>query len=157
MSRRFVSLLPVLLLSVACINSLEPDVGEPIAGSCKNADSDPDVDVSFSAELMPLFQGMPLAGSIPKGCGCHNPSLPTGGSAIDVTGFSVGDYAAIRRGGQTSRDMIVVPGDPCGSFIYKKLSAAPPSGVRMPSSGPYWSLEEMRILHDWIAEGARAN
>ena len=149
--------LPVLLLSVACVDSLEPDVGEPIAGTCKNGDTDPDVDVSFSQELMPLFQGVAREGSIPKGCGCHNPSLPMGGGAIDTTGFSVGDYSAVRRGGQVSREKIVLPGDPCGSYLYQKLSAAPPTGVRMPSSGPYWSLEEMRILHDWIAEGARAN
>lgn len=136
------------LLLGSCIGPLEPEVGELTAGTCQNEDSDPDVDVSFSRDLLPKFHG---------GCGCHNPIPPSTGGAIDSTGFSVGDINSIRRGGQNSRDKIIVPGDPCGSFLYQKLSDAPPTGSRMPTYGPYWPNADMQLLSDWIAEGARAN
>jgi len=140
----FSALLALALLGLSCGDMLESeDVGEVIAGVCKNEDSDPDVDVPFNEVILMHLQ---------MGCGCHNPVM--GGSAIDSTGFSVGNYAAIRRGGVMSREKIVIDGDPCGSYLYQKLSEAPPAGSRMPISGPYWSRTEMAQLHDWIAEGA---
>ncbi len=140
------ALLGVALIAGACVSSAEPDVGEVIAGVCKNEDTDPAVMVSFKNDILPKLQ---------MGCSCHNPTM--GGSAIDTTGFSVGDYASLRRGGSTSHDKIVVDGDPCDSFIYEKLSDAPPTGVRMPQNGPYWSRTDMALIHDWIAEGAHDN
>ena len=136
----------VLLMLVALTGCgvLESDAGELTAGMCRNEDSDPDTDVAFPAILSKMQTG----------CGCHNPS--GSGSQIESTGFSVGDYAAIRRGGQQSRDRIVVEGKPCESYLYLKVSDAPPSGARMPIYGPYWTRAEMALLHDWIAEGARA-
>jgi len=151
-SLSFATCMLMLVLS-ACLDSLEPEVGELTAGACKNEDSDPDVDVSYTNDIKPRLHG---------GCSCHSPvPNPTtgmiGGGSIDSTGFSVGDYGSLRRGGQNSRDNIVVPGDPCGSYLYQKLSDAPPSGSRMPTYGPYWSRTDMDLLSDWIAEGARDN
>lgn len=130
----------------ACLGPLEPDVGEPIAGLCKNEDSDPDVDISFKEDVLPLLQ---------MGCGCHDPKK--GGSAIETVGFSVENYAKIRRGGVNTGGAIVVDHEPCSSLLLQKLSEAPPFGSRMPTFGPYFTREEMVILHDWIAEGARDN
>lgn len=125
---------------------LDSDAGEVIAGHCDQEDSDPDVDVSYLQQIQPRLH---------MGCGCHNPIPPASGVAIDATGFSVGNYDSLRRGGNNSGDKIVIPGDPCGSYIFQKLSDAPPTGARMPLSGPYWSRSDMQLLHDWIAEGAR--
>lgn len=136
------------LLFTACVGPLEPDVGELTARQCDNEDSNPEVDVSFETDLKPKLQG---------GCGCHNPLSTMSGGSIASTGFSVGDYAAVMRGGQNAGDSNVIPGDPCGSFLYQKLSNAPPTGSRMPINGPYWSRADMQLLSDWIAEGARAN
>lgn len=135
-----------LLALASCMDAIEPDVGEVIAGACKNEDTNPETKVSFRDELLPMLH---------RGCGCHSPISPASGSAIDMTGFSVGDYYAIRRGGQVSGAKIVVPGEPCNSFLYLKLSESPPSGARMPIFGPYWPREDMAVMHDWIAEGAR--
>lgn len=146
-SMRKVSLALFLLALVsACVDAGDPDVGELTAGVCKNDDTNEEVDVSFRNDILPKLQA---------GCSCHNPTMT--GSAIDSTGFSVGDYAAIRRGGSTSHEKIVIDGDPCNSYLYQKLADAPPTGARMPSSGPYWSRTDMALLHDWIAEGAHAN
>jgi hypothetical protein len=140
--RLLLSALLVVAVLAACADTLEPDVGEVTAGRCESEDSDPDTDVDPNAILMHLQMG----------CACHNPSLS--GVSIDSTGFSVGNWASIKRGGNNSRDKIIVPGDPCASFLLQKLSDAPPTGARMPPSGPYWSRSELLQLHDWIAEGA---
>jgi hypothetical protein len=135
-----------LLLLGSCGLALEPDVGELIAGVCKNEDKHPDEEVSFEGDILPMLQ---------MGCGCHDPQK--GGSAIDLVGFSIEDYEKVRRGGVNSGDEIVVEGQPCESVLLQKLGEAPPYGVRMPSFGPYLTREERALIHDWIAEGARDN
>ncbi|MET0284128.1 MAG: hypothetical protein ABW352_06650 [Polyangiales bacterium] len=137
--------LSTVAAAAACVDTLEPEIGEVTAGNCENEDSDPDTDVEAEPILMHLKMG----------CGCHNPA--GSGVSIDSTGFSVGSWSSIKRGGNTGRDKSIVPGDPCGSVLYQKLSNAPPTGARMPPSGPYWSRAEMQALHDWIAEGANVD
>jgi hypothetical protein len=146
----------LLLLQVsltACLAEVEPDVGFLRAGTCKSKDSDPNRIVMFKDEILPIFQRPGNQG----GCTCHQPSnRATPG--IDATGLSLESYASLRRGGTTSHDTIVVPGDPCASLIVQKVSNAPPIGARMPPSGPpFLSPDEITLLSDWIAEGAHDN
>lgn len=129
-----------------CMSELTPDVGPLIAGQCKNEDSDPEADVSFSDEVLPMLQ---------MRCGCHDPK--GGGSAIDATAFSVGNAKEVKRGGNKSADKAVVEGDPCSSVLVQKVGEAPPFGARMPVSGPYLSSTEIALLRDWIVEGANDN
>lgn len=137
----------------ACIADVEPDVGPARAGVCKAEDSNPDVDVSFRMDLLPLFE-RPFGQA---GCGCHLPSSRRT-SGIDATGYDVSTFTAFTRGGNSSRDTAVVPGDPCASLVVQKVSSAPPTGSRMPSDGPpYLSPKEIALLSDWIAEGALDN
>lgn len=135
-----------LLLTLTACSALEPDVGPKIAGQCQNEDSNSEADVSFTDEVIPMLA---------ERCGCHDPK--GGGSAIDSTGFSVGSYRDIMKGGSKSSDNMVVPGDACGSALAQKCSEAPPYGTRMPIAGPYLSASEMAVLRDWIVEGAHAN
>ena len=136
----------------ACVMELEPDVGEVRAGLCRPQDSDPDVDVSFKDDIQPLFER-----EDGPGCGCHlqdarNPF------AIRVSGLDLTDYDSLMRGGDNSRDDIVVPGDPCSSVLLQKVSAGPPFGNRMPPSGPpFFSPQERTMIGDWIAEGAHGD
>lgn len=136
-------LLLVCLSLAACVSELEPDVGPVIAGQCKNEDTDPEVEVSFTDEVLPMLQ---------MRCGCHDPK--GSGSAIDSTSFSVGSRREILRGGAKSSDKIVVAGDACASVLVQKCSDAPPFGARMPIGGPYFTSDDMNILRDWIIEGA---
>jgi hypothetical protein len=137
----------------ACISDVEPDVGPVRAGVCKSEDSDPKDSVSFRNDLLPLF--MRPFGS--AGCSCHLPGSRRS-SGIDATGFDVSTYTSFVRGGNSSRDTAVVPGDPCASLVVQKVSSAPPTGARMPSDGPpYLSPKEIALLSDWIAEGAIDN
>ncbi|UJR83291.1 hypothetical protein [Sandaracinus amylolyticus] len=134
-----------------CLDPIAPDVGGPIVGRCDPADSDPDHDVSFHVEVLPLLARAPREG----GCTCHDQSRNGIGyqlSALDLT-----SYDALMRGGRSSGRDIVVEGDPCISILYLKLTAAPPFGARMPLGGPpYFTSDELRVVHDWIAEGADA-
>lgn len=139
-------LLFVCLSLSACLSELEPDVGPVIAGQCKNEDSDPEVEVSFTDEVLPMLQ---------MRCGCHDPK--GGGSAIDTTGFSVGSRRELLRGGNKSVDKIVVADKPCDSVVVQKCSDAPPYGARMPMGGPYFTSTELNLLRDWIVEGADDN
>jgi len=148
-------LLVVLMgaLGTSCLSELEPDVGDLRAGTCQSEDSDPTLDVSFSKEILPLFQ---RSGSL-GGCTCHQPANRST-SGIDQSGLSLQNYVALMRGGNTSQSNIVVPGDPCASVIVQKVSNAPPYGSRMPPGGPpFMSPEEIGLLRDWIAEGAHDN
>lgn len=152
--RRGALLLCALAALSGCIlESFEPEVGDVRAGLCKPEDSDPDVDVSYAEGIQPLFE-RPLGQA---GCGCH---MPTGrrASGLEATGLRLSSYADLMRGGDKSRDTMVVPGDPCASLIVQKTSNSPPSGSRMPSDGPpYLSPGELQRLRDWIAEGAHEN
>ncbi len=136
------------------VEVLEPDVGELRAGVCNPEDSDPDYDVSFREDLLPIFE----RSFGQAGCSCHLPTSrrPTG---IEVSGLDLSTYAKTRQGGNTSgKSKIVVPGDPCSSVLLQKVSSAPPFGARMPSDGPpYLTPVERQLLSDWIFEGARDN
>ena len=148
-----VSLLLSLLLW-GCLGRVEPEVGEPVALECDPQDSDPTRDVSFTADILPLLERPPNAG----GCvACHDAAgrNPIG---YERAGLDLSDYRQLVRGGNTSGSDIVVPGDPCASILLQKIGEAPPFGARMPLSGPpHFSPTEEQLVHDWIAEGARAD
>jgi hypothetical protein len=150
-----------IIFLAGCAITYEPDVGPlqhtpidvdagigsdgapAVGGPC--GDSDPAGTVSFTQHIRPLL------GKSPGGCmGCHG--------ANATSGFSIGSYDALRRGGQESGLQIVVPGKPCESILAQKLGPAPPFGARMPYNGPpFYTAAELTLLRDWIAEGAHNN
>ncbi|HEY5952526.1 MAG TPA: hypothetical protein VIV40_43805 [Kofleriaceae bacterium] len=123
--------------------SLDPDGSPFVPGLC--GDSDPTTQVSFAMSIRPLTTRSP------GGCNpCH-----TGNT---TSGFNLGSYESLRRGGQNSGTRLIVPGKPCDSVIVQKLGLAPPFGARMPFNGPpYFSAAELTLVRDWIAEGALNN
>jgi hypothetical protein len=141
-------LLAALAGAAACIADLEPEVGPPIAGQCKNEDSNEEIDVSFKNDVLPLLQ---------MRCGCHDPKGMGSGYAIELTGYSVGSRGDLMKGGSKTGDKSVVPGDACSSILVQKCSEAVPFGSRMPLYGPYFSMTDMALLRDWIVEGAHDN
>lgn len=147
--------LALVLLSSGCIGALDPfdpEVGEPIAQRCDDADSDPDVEVSFSKDIAPIIRGE--AG---PGCGCHLPSNPRP-IGLEQSGLDLSTISGLRAGGNRSRGVAVVAGQPCASVIMLKIGPAPPVGSRMPFNGPpFLGDREIQLIHDWIAEGAREN
>jgi hypothetical protein len=136
------------LVGAGCFE--DPEVGELLAGGCKPGDSNPEVEVSYGADIQPLFDRSSMEG----GCGCHN----SGGVGVQLSGFDMSTLPSMRRGGATSGAKIIVGGDPCGSVLLQKVGPSPAAGARMPLNGPpFWTAEEQALLHDWIAEGAKEN
>lgn len=134
------------------IDALDPNVGPPLGPRCANQDGDPDVEVSFQREILPI-----ITRSVAGGCGCHQPTA-TSPIGLEQSGLNLSSYTALREGGNNSRANIVVPGQPCDSVLWQKVSEGPPFGARMPFNGPpFLDDEARRKIADWIAEGARDN
>jgi len=143
--------LAAVALAVLGACALEPDVGPLLAGTCKNADRNPDARVSFANDIRPLFN------RTTAGCGCHMPSAAGPGTGTQLSGLDLSSLASLRVGGASSGSRIVVAGEPCSSILYLKIEQAPPFGSRMPLGGPALSDVEEDLVHDWIAEGANNN
>ena len=144
--------LGLALVAVTACAAIEPDVGPLLAGVCDNTDTNPAIDVSFSTQIRPVLS-RPMAG-----CSCHMPSASGPGSATVITGLDLSSLSSLRAGGRSSGAMIVISREPCSSILYQKIDEAPPFGSRMPLGGPpFLSDDEIRLLHDWIAEGAADN
>lgn len=140
------------LAAAGCITALEPDVGDLMEEECANVDSDPSRTISFSEDLL-----RDLFNLQPNTCKhCHDPSEPTP-IGYEYGGFDMSSYSGVLAGGVNSGADMVVPGRPCESFLYLKLTPSPPVGSRMPWTGPFYSEADMAILTDWIAEGADDN
>jgi hypothetical protein len=150
---RAISIVSLCALAAGCLGALEPDVG-PLAGQpCSDADSVPQVDVSFEHDLRESLFVYP-----PGAClGCHDPA-GANNVGYAVGGLDLTSYSGLMAGGVNSGGDIVLPEQPCQSVIYLKVSPAPPFGARMPQNGPPF-LEDAttRELADWIAEGAHEN
>ena len=140
--------LVAIALAPAC-STIEPEVGERLT-PCVDADSNPAVDVVFKTQIRPIMAGK--AGPPPCGM-CHSPVSGTM-EGFNATHFDIRTLESIRRGGINTRDGIIVAGHPCESNIVQKLKGTY-GGARMPKGGPYWSTEQIQLMIDWIAEGAK--
>ena len=140
----------LLCVLAGCAQLIEPDVGPPAHAVCGDVDSDPQHDVSFSRDVVSIVDEYHCRD-------CHTPGgkTPIG---FQVGGLDLSSYDTLRAGGARSGAAIVVPGMPCESVLLQKLSAGPPFGARMPLDGPtYLGAEDLRLIADWITEGARDN
>jgi hypothetical protein len=132
--------------------ALEPDVGARFPNECSEGDSQPASAVSFARDLRPLINRQM------GGCGCHLPSATGAGTGTQISGLDMSSLNTLRAGGLNSGSRAIVAGQPCESVLYLKLEDAPPFGSRMPLNGPpFWNSDELKLLHDWIAEGAKDN
>ena len=64
------------------------------------------------------------------------------------------DYATMMKGGK--HGVPVIPGKPDESNLYLKLSAHPPFGKQMPRGHKKITPEAVKMIHDWIEQGAQA-
>jgi hypothetical protein len=140
-------------LATACLGDLEPETGPLVGAPCSDEDSNPGEDVSFQADLLGALFVDP-----PGQClSCHDPN-GTINAGYSIGGLDLTSYDELLAGGVNSANNIVLPGSPCDSVLYQKLSPAPPFGGRMPLSGPPF-IDDATLgkVADWIAEGADEN
>lgn len=149
------ALVSALSLGNGCSEFVPVETPPNLNARCRDDDSDPRAAVSFQRDIL---QGIFLVQrQMAPGCSCHNPtdSMPIG---VQMSGLDLSSFAAARRGGSNTSANAIVPGRPCGSMLYLKVTEAPPFGGRMPRNGPpFLSDAQIRLIHDWIAEGANDN
>lgn len=136
------------VLAAGC-DAFTPEVGKPIAAICQDQDSDPDRVLSYKNDIRPIFEEYCFV--------CHTATgrFPIG---LEVGRLDLATYTSLRAGGAIGSSRDIVPGQPCESILRQKISPAPPFGARMPLSGPpFVDEDEIQLIHDWIAEGARDN
>ncbi len=85
--------------------------------------------------------------------GCHPPN-----AGLDLErGNSHGNLVNVPSSQQPAL-LLVKPGDPDNSYLYRKIVGGPGiSGSRMPQGGPFLSTERTQLLRDWILAGAPNN
>ncbi len=142
--------LRLLLLGAACgCSTFVPDLGPPHANAnCSPVDSNPAVDVSFQADILPRVLQ-------PHCVGCHDPDA-AGNVGYATTGLDLRTYASLKQGG-VDGDVMVAAGDVCGSLLWRKLVGAGIAGSRMPLGAPGLDPSLVQLVSDWIVEGARDN
>jgi len=80
--------------------------------------------------------------------GCHTSAIAP---HLDLT-----TYDGLMAG--SDNGPVVEPGNADNSFLYEKVSQATPSrGLRMPQDGLYLTSVEIRLIEDWINQGAKDN
>jgi hypothetical protein len=58
-------------------------------------------------------------------------------------------------GGPSPTYIRVIPGDPENSLLYQKLAGSPPCGDPMPPLTDPLGSEQVKLVYDWIALGAK--
>lgn len=78
--------------------------------------------------------------------GCHND--------FDLEGdFSVETFAALMKGGETEEEVIVAPGKPDASFLFRTIKHEADPAMP-PKKEPQPTAEEVAVIQQWIQEGA---
>lgn len=147
--RVFVCSVLAASLLAACGPELEYLAAPPQA----QRDAGFDGPVMFSRDIRPLMDRADGPNSF--GCKrCHYPGEPDP-QGLQLGGLDLSSLGALRRGGISSGQSIVVPGDPDASAIVQKLEGRYVRGARMPKDRTPWSVAEIALVRRWIQEGAQ--
>ena len=92
-------------------------------------------DVSYQRDVWPIFKRHCL--------GCHTEGKAKGGLRLD-------DIAALKKGGK--HGALFVAGKPDKSLLLKQVTGDPPE---MPENEPPLTAAKVKVLRDWIAQGAK--
>lgn len=108
---------------------------------------------SFSLDVRPILD---------HNCavvGCHVTGIATGGLSLSPS--VAYDNIVNVRAGQRPSFFRVLPSDPDASYLYMKITLAPPaiggSTMPAPQTGNALTPDEKSIVRAWIQEGARRN
>ncbi|MBI4531949.1 MAG: hypothetical protein HY709_10580 [Candidatus Latescibacteria bacterium] len=106
--------------------------------------------IDFTTQIQPIFN---------ENCafaGCHAGSFPAEGMSLEA-GKSYDNIVNVSSG-EVPSVMRIKPFDPENSYLYRKIRgeqrAIGGSGSQMPLGGPFLSAEQMKLIEDWIKQGA---
>ncbi len=126
----------ILFILLMILQSCSKDVG-PV-----EPDSDSNNQVSFKNDVQPIFNNHCIS--------CHPSSgdldLREGHSYNEIVGVSASGYSGT----------LVVPGNAEASVLYKKIDGSGAFGSNMPLGGSL-SANQIKIIRDWINQGAKNN
>ena len=130
------------------------DATDATTDAATDGDARPRSGINFRRDVRPLVN---RSASDPtgKGCkGCHY-STEASHQGIDLGGLDMATLGALREGGGSTGRRVIVSGKPEESALIQKLRGTYPYGTRMPKNGPpFWSDADVKVVVDWIAEGA---
>ncbi len=140
-----------LLLAASSAVGCAPEPAGDATPACSNDDSDPTRGVDFATEIAPLLRTRQNGAD---NCTyCHDSTRPDLSSPVYLY---LDTLAFLRKGSKASGPVVVVPGKPCSSLIVRRLRGTTGgAGERMPKNGPYFRPEQIQLVSDWIAEGAK--
>ena len=96
------------------------------------------VDYSFSLDIRPMLTSCD---------GCHDQTFTYANIVNAASTTSTECDGRVR----------IVPNNTTSSVLYRKLTATPSCGVRMPQGGPFWDAADIQKVADWINRGAPNN
>ncbi len=99
--------------------------------------------VSFSADVQPIFKEYCLE--------CHVP----GGPGQVASGFDMSSYDGVMKGGKFGP--FVNPGDPFTSTLNILVEGRADPSIRMPHGRERLTDREIEVLKVWVQEGAKNN
>jgi hypothetical protein len=126
----------------------------PDPSMCDTLPSDPiNPNVVFENDIQPIFTG---GGAVTAECtACHSPNssgnlgLSPLVAHANLVNVNASQDPSIKR---------VLPFDAAGSLLFRKVNCANPGvGNRMPRGRPPLSLDQQRLIRDWINQGAIKN
>ena len=119
-----------VLAALCCVGLVSADESKPSA-------TEVDAKISYYKQVRPIFQAQ---------CqGCHQPAKPEGR-------YVMTSFDKLMTGGE-SGDKAILPGKPDESNLLDLIT--PSDGkAEMPQGKPPLSATEVRLIRDWIAQGA---
>jgi len=100
-------------------------------------------EVSFKLDVLPILENHCVK--------CHQP----GGPGYEASGLDLRTYASLMKG--TKHGKIVVPGDPLTSNMMVLIEGRADPSIRMPHHERPLLIQQIEILRDWVAQGAKDN
>jgi len=126
-----------ILILLFSLQACYKDIG-PIEGEIQI----PEDGISFSQNIQPIFD---------QSCvNCH----PSSGNLDLRAGNSYNNLVNVPASGYSG--ILVVPGDPDNSILYKKIDGSGAYGSNMPVGGSL-SASQINMIEQWILEGAPDN
>jgi mono/diheme cytochrome c family protein len=106
-------------------------------------EQEPEGEISFKADVQPVLK---------RNCViCHRP----GGEGYAASGLSLESYASLMKG--ANRGPVVEPGSSASSILVRSVQRDANLPVVMPHRNPPLPKEDVKILKDWVDQGALDN
>src|SRR5580693_9127470 len=140
MTRHMPGKLRTLLLVPAIPNKVQPIKAANVTSISVNA-SPASSATFFAARVAPIFEN--------KCSNCHNTEKRKGKLRLD-------SFENVMRGGKDG--IVVIPGDPKHSELFRRISLPPDDKDFMPTDGkPPLTASEVKVIELWIASGASSS